>query len=321
MEHEIFRFDSPLGRVERTPKPTDYPASVLLGKGTATPPIWRPADAGNIPITMQDKQPACGGYSGQYSLVLYLYRQLVALGQIPSYLPLSPRAAYALEKTVDGLGIEVQGTDIEAVAKMRVLLGICLEAMFGSDTSLALDVFDNWQLASAEAKADALSRATGESYFFLGKAPTFQSIKDAIFNYGDAILEVQVGEEWYTSQYGKVIPVGQTSWAADDILPLVPPKNIIDGHFIDATMFEAASIYGPNSWSEQWGLKGWFELQENYMPFVVNGVFFHKIAPSVKQALSTQQLSHAQQIIQDIEEALGLIRREMAQALPKVENP
>jgi hypothetical protein len=315
MEQEIFRFDSPLGRVERTPKPTDYPASVLLGKGGATPEIWRPADAGNISITMQDKQPACGGYSGQYSLVLYLYRQLVALGQIPSYVPLSPRAAYALEKTVDGLGIETQGTDIEAVAKMRVLLGACLESMFGSDTSLALDVFDNWKLSSDAAKADALSRATGESYFFLGRAPTFQSVKDAIYNYGDVLLEVQVGEEWYTS------PSGVTSWAAKDILPLRPPKAVIDGHFIDATQFDAENIYGPNSWSKQWGDNGWFQLQDNYMPFVVNGVFFHKVPHvTVQKALTTQQFTLAKEIMQDIQTALGLIRREMAQALPKVET-
>jgi hypothetical protein len=28
---EPYRFDSPLGRVKRDPKPTDFPASVLLG--------------------------------------------------------------------------------------------------------------------------------------------------------------------------------------------------------------------------------------------------------------------------------------------------
>jgi hypothetical protein len=316
MEQEVFRFDSPLGRIKRDPKPTDYPASVLLGKGIPTPAVWRPQDAASVPITMQDKQPACGGYSGQYSLVLYLYRQLVAKGLVPAYLLLSPRAAYALEKTVDGLGTEVQGTDIEAIAKMRVLLGICLESMFGSDTSLALDVFDNWQLSTPEAKADALARATGESYFFLGKSPTFQSIKDAIYNYGDVILEVEVGEEWYTS------PSGAVSWAAKDVLPLRPPKRIIDGHFIDATQFDEPSTYGPNSWSKEWGAGGWFELQQNYMPFVVNGVFFHKVPhATVQKALTTQQFTLAEKIMQDIQNALGLIRREMAQAFPKVEQP
>jgi hypothetical protein len=263
---------------------------------------------------MQDKQPACGGYSGQYSLVLYLYRQLVAKGLIPAYYPLSPRAAYALEKTVDGLGIEVQGTDIEAIAKMRVLLGICLEAMFPSDTNLALDVFDNWTVASEDARADALTRATAESYFFLGTNPTFQSIKDAIYNYGDVILEVEVGEEWYTA------PHGVTSWAAADILPLRPPKTIIDGHFINATQFDAESIYGPNSWSEAWGANGWFQMQENYMPFVVNGLVFHPVPhATVQKALTTQQFTFAQEIMQDIEKAVGLIRQEMAQASPKVE--
>lgn len=312
---EQFRFDSPLGRIKRDPKPTDYPASVLLGKGGITPQIWRPGDAAAVPITMQAKQPACGGYSGQYSLVLYIYRQLVAKSLIPAYYPLSPRAAYALEKTVDGLGIEVQGTDIEAIAKMRVLLGLCLEAMFPSDTNLALDVFDNWTVATDEAKADALSRATGESYFFLGKSPSFQIIKDSIYNYGDVILEVEVGEEWYTALNGV------TSWANADVNPLRPPKQIIDGHFINATQFDVLNIYGPNSWSEEWGLKGWFQMQENYVPFIVNGLVFHPVPhASVQKALTTQQFTTAQQIMKDIEEAVGLIRREMAQAFPKVDH-
>jgi hypothetical protein len=256
---------------------------------------------------MQAKQPACGGYSGQYSAVLYLYRQLVAKGAIPAYLPLSPRAAYALEKTVDGFGIETQGTTIEAVAKMRVLLGICLEAMFPSDTTLAFDVFDNWALASDEAKADALARATGESYFFLGKNPTFQSVKDAIYNYGDVILEVELGEEWYTALNGA------TSWAAADILPLRPPAKVIDGHFVQASQFDELNLYGPNQWSEKWGQNGWFQMQENYMPFITNGVFFHKVPhPSVQKALTAQQFSLAQQILQDIEAALGLINKEIS---------
>jgi hypothetical protein len=195
---------------------------------------------------------------------------------------------------------------------MRVLLGICLEAMFPSDTTLAEDVFDNWALASDEAKADALGRATGESYFFLGKNPTFQSIKDAIYNYGDVIIEAEIGEEWYTSQYGKVLPVGQTSWAAADILPIVPPKTIVSGHFINATQFDASSIYGPNSWSEEWGNKGWFEIQGNYMPYITDGVFFHKVPASTKQALTAQQFTLAQQIILDIEQALGLVQKEIA---------
>jgi hypothetical protein len=303
---EPFRFDFPLGRIERAPKPTDYPASVVLGKASPTPAIYRPADAAAIPITMQSTQPACGGYSAQYSLVLYLYRQLVAKGAIPSYTQLSPRAAYALEKTVDGFGINVQGTDIEAVAKARVLLGICLEAMFPSDTTLGLTVFDNWALATDEAKTDALSRATRESYFFLGTGPSFQNVKDAIFNYGDAILEVELGDEWYTATDGK------TSWAASDILPLRPPAKVISGHFIDATQFDDLNIYGPNSWSTEWGNSGWYQMQENYMPFITNGVFFTKVPASTKTALTAQQFSLAQQILQDIEEALGLIQNEIA---------
>jgi hypothetical protein len=314
---EPFKFDFPLGRIPREPKPTDYPASALgLGQATATPPVWKPSDALGIPITMQGKQPACGGYALQYSMVLKLYRQLIAAGKVGQYLALSPRSGYAIEKFIDGVGVNIPGTTIEAIAKARVSWGIALELLFPSDVTLDPITFASYSQMSEEAKADAIARATKESYFFLGKAPSLQAIKDGIYNNGEVIIELEVGEEWYTALNGS------TSWSAADILPVRPPKKVISGHFIDAMAFDEENVNFPNEWSEAWGNGGWGNFQANYLPFITNGIVFKTVPQSVKtiltphpvqQIITPQQISLAQQILNDIEQALGLISKELGQ--------
>lgn len=313
-----FRFDFNLGRLERQTDPRDYPAQILLGKGAPAPLTLAPADAAGLPITMQGTEGSCGGFSIQYAFVLTLYRAAVASGMTPAeaqYLALSPRSAYAIEKFIDGTGINTVGTTIQAVAKAFQTWGIALESLFPStDTTLPNNVYGDYNQMSAAAKADAATRAqAGFSYFFVGKAPTLQNLKDWIAEYGFVLLEVEVGDEWYTS------PAGVTSWANADVNPLRPPKTVISGHFILATTFDEATISGPNSWSEQWGDKGWFHMQANYMPFVTNGLVFQKIPPSVKQALTvpasqqltTDQVSVAERILDDLSQLLGIMEGEV----------
>ena len=314
---EQFKFDFPLGRIERQPKPTDFPASVLLGKAGLPPLTLKPADALGLPITMQGTEGSCGGFSIQYGFVLLLYRALVASGIAPGtaqYEALSPRSAYAIEKFIDGVGLNTVGTTIEAIAKAFVLWGITLETLFpSSDTTLPNNVYGDYNLMSEAAKADAPTRAQkGYSYFFTGKAPSFANLKTWIAEYDFVILEVEVGDEWYTSQYGKVKPIGETSWANADINPLVPPKAVVSGHFICVPCYDETNLLFPNSWSPEWGNDGWGEMQENYVPFITNGLVFEKIPASAKQALTAQQIDLAQQIFQDIEEALGLFQKEIA---------
>src|SRR5713226_2938048 len=110
-EIQPFEFNFNLGHIEREPQATDFPASILLGEGAPTQPIWKPDDAMNLPITMQATIPACGGFAAQYYLVHKLFKA------INQYLPLGPRSSYAEEKSLDGFGPKVPGTTIQAIAK------------------------------------------------------------------------------------------------------------------------------------------------------------------------------------------------------------
>ena len=287
-----------MGRVEREPQPTDYPYSVIA-KGGAIPPEWKPSDAMNLPINMQGRTGSCGGHAAQYRFVRKLYQKM------NQYLPLGPRSAYALDKLVDGLPATQWGTTIQALAKEMVAYGIALEAAFPDDVSLGSQDYGNYSLMSDQVRQDALTRATGEQYFFLGRNPSMDTVKEAIFGHGDVILEVQLGKEWYTAANGK------TSWSASDILPLRPPATVLDGHFIYVPCYDQDGLYGPNSWSKAWGNKGWFWMQENYVPYIVDGVVFSKVPTSANVALTAQQFSLATQILNDIRSVLLMMQKEI----------
>jgi hypothetical protein len=303
-----FDFNFELGRIPRESQPTDFPASVLLGQGAPVQPIWKPEDAMNLPITMQGTIPACGGFAAQYRLVHQLFK---ATGQ---YLPLGPRSSYAEDKSIDGFGKNVPGTTIQAIAKSVTAMGIALDTLFSNDITLDPSVYADYSLMSQAAIADALTRATEESYFFTGKSPSLDTLKQLIEQYDGVILEVEVGPEWYTA------PNGQTSWAAADILPngkLRPPSKNVSGHFIYCPAHDENILF-PNEWSSKWGNDGWGALGQDYVPFITNGLAFKKVPVSVQQTLKSQpqitptQISIAQRILIDIEQVLGLMQKEVA---------
>jgi hypothetical protein len=85
-------------------------------------------------------------------------------------------------------------------------------------------------------------------------------------------------------------------------------------------------IWFANSWSAAWGQSGFGYFAENYVPYVRNAIVLYKAPASVTAVVNhptlteTEKTSIIQQIINDIESAVGLITNEMAQALPKVEK-
>jgi hypothetical protein len=190
---EIFPFEFNLGHIAREPQATDFPASILLSEAAPTQPIWKPADAMNLPITMQAKEPGCGGFAGDYYLVHRLFK---AIGQ---YLPLGPRSAYAAEKSIDGFGPKIPGTTIEAIARAVTRMGIALDTLFPNDITLDPAIYGDYSFMSQAAIADALTRATEENYFFTGKSPSIETLKQYIEQYDGVILEIQLGPEWYTA--------------------------------------------------------------------------------------------------------------------------
>ena len=171
------------------------------------------------------------------------------------------------------------GTTIQAIAKAVTTMGIALDTLFPNDTTLDPAIYGDYSFMSKEAIAEALTRATEQSYFFTGKSPSIDTLKQYIEQYDGVLLEVQVGPEWYTA------PNGVTSWQAKDILPLRPPSQVVSGHFIYCPAHDGTNIIFPNQWSKGWGDKGWGYFGANYVPHIINGLVFKKIPVSVNQTL------------------------------------
>jgi hypothetical protein len=256
------------------------------------------------PILMQGLSPECGGFSLAFALA-YLLNQKEAL---------SGSFAYAFEKTVDGVPNQA-GTTIAAIGQAAQKEGTCLDTLFPNDGNVTTDPngsATSFDVASSQAIQDALTRA-GLIPLMLTDL-SWNGIQAAISKYKTVILEAQVGEEWYTNKAGGI------SWAAADVLPLRPPKTVIDAHFFVAGgKFDAQNTWFANSWSAEWGQNGFGYFQENYIPFVKNAIVLYKAPPSVTTIVNhptltqPEKLSLIQQIIDDIEEAVGLISQEAGQ--------
>lgn len=262
----------------------------------------------NTPILMQALSPECGGFSLAFAIAYLLKLQQ----------PLSGSFAYAYEKTVDGLPND-EGTLITALYTTAAKAGTCLKELFPDDGDTTVDPTGKqtpYSAATPQAIQDALARA-GWLCLFVNDL-SWAGLQSAIAQYGTVIVEAEVGDEWWTSQYGKVQPVGDNSWAAADILPLVPPKTVVSAHFFAlGGVYNPEQIFFANSWSTEWGQNGFGYFGQNYVPFIKNAIVLYKMPPSVQTVVNhptltePEKLSIIQQIIDDIAQEVALIKQEI----------
>jgi hypothetical protein len=252
------------------------------------------------PILMQGQSPECGGFSAAFAIAYLLNQEDKLSGSF----------TYAYEKTVDGVPHE-DGTTIAAIGTTAQKGGSCLDPLFYDDGTNAEGVpTTSFTTATDQAITDAATRAGWIPLFLTDLS--WNGIQSAIAKYKAVIIEAQVGAEWWTA------PDGNVSWSASDILPLRPPATVIDAHFFVAGgKYDPSSIYFANSWSNEWGQNGFGYFQENYAPFIKNAIVFYKAPPSVQAVVNHPTLTQPeknsiiQQIINDIEAAVGLISQEV----------
>ncbi len=216
------------------------PAAYTFPKAAANASAWM------APVEYQRDQPACGAHAGA---------ELKGLALKGRY---TPRFTWADIKMFDGFPIE-QGTDMRSIFKSITKAGALDFEMMGNDTMLSLDIYAH--PAITPIMRSIAERHAGMGYGFLSDF-TFSGLKQFIYSHGPTIVLLKIGREWWTT------PTGATSWAENDILPLLPPSPIVSGHFVLAHSYDERYIYFLNSWSSDWGRKGHGFFGENYMPFV-----------------------------------------------------
>lgn len=278
--------DFKLGRVQA---PVQRPASYM------------PAEFFAMNSVSQGRQPDCGGASGMNLLQLKRFYQKL----VTAYENLSMRFLYAYEKSVDGYA-GTDGTTIKAIGQALTTAGSSREELCQNDTLLSFTDFSNWNAVTPEAKADALPRKFS-SYAFL-ENPTMESIKQAIFQNQAVILQVRLGNEWWTAANGSA------SYLEKDICPMRPPKPIVSGHFVVAGAYDENYIYFINSFGTSWGRNGFGYFGANYMPYVIEGLTIMDVAPEV---LTPQQYTWFENILINIQTALNSISAQISQKVAK----
>lgn len=281
-------------------------AELRVGAAGAPAPVQAPYSDPTFfqqPILMQGTTPECGGYSLAFVLAYLLNQQQKLSGSF----------AYAFEKTIDGVP-KIPGTTIKAIGEAAQSEGTCLDSLFPDDGG-ALNpegIPTSFGEASVSAMKDALTRSGFVPLFLTDLS--WNGLQAAISKYKTVIVEAQVGDEWYTA------PDGTISWAATDVLPLRPPKKVTDDHFFAlGGKFNALETWFANSWSPEWGANGFGYFGTNYVPYIKNAIVLYKPPASIQAIAGYSAMPQAnkivliQQIIDDIEEAVGLFADEVGQ--------
>ena len=198
-------------------------------------------------IYMQSQQPACGGHAG------------ASVMNDESGVVTSPEGLWDFIKQIDNLPPE-DGTDIRSIFKAMQAKGVPSLALLPNNVDLSVADYASANNLTPGIIADAATRLI-TNYAFT-ENPTLAQINQAISQYKSVILRVACGTGWYTSTQGNI------SWAEQDVLPL-RLGTAVSGHFIKAKYIDnEGNIWGPNSWSAQWGHQGYYYFNASYLPYV-----------------------------------------------------
>jgi hypothetical protein len=295
-----------LGAIRQAEDLRDYKLGSIQAP-IQVPDAYKPDSLFNLKALYQGHTSGCGGFS---------------LGQLEQYftflrtnnpIALSPRFAYMAEKSLDGLPNN-SGTTLRAIGMAATKLGICLDSLLTDDIALPDPQYRDFSQASAQAKADALTRKE-PSYFFLDDL-SVSGLKQAIYQNKAVILEMKVGAEWWTTLNGQI------SWDPKDILPLRPPASVVSAHYVMVGAYEPdpsgkTRFWLINSFGQSWAQNGFAYFLDDYLPYILGGVVIVDVPTSVQQVLAhpdipqTSKPALVQQILQDLKIALGLVSQEI----------
>lgn len=242
--------------------PIDYRQIKLEHIAGAAPEVTAPLnimiDYSKIPALFQRQIGACQNHA---FVEILMHRELRLTGAVTL---LSPRFPYTMCKVEDGIPVDQdQGTYTNMPFKMAVKYGVASDAVVPNDTTLGIDAYV-YNLTVAQMPPEAFTDADKHripGYVQVGSTDnvTLADLAQALQREPDGVeIQIALGTEFYTSQYGIVIPKGQSSWARADITPIAKCVSPIDDHDITVTglQTDAASgrtkVFFRNHWSTSW---------------------------------------------------------------------
>lgn len=223
---------SNLGAVEREQSSKDFLLG-SIGIPESIPETYLPEWSAEI--EMQAKQPCCGACSGTE----LKNSQDSFNGSFP-YL-------WKKIKSIDNFPVD-SGTSMEYIFKSLDEFGVCSKDLLEVDTSTDIETFAKNTGITPEMDSDAAEHRI--SVYAFSWSPTFEEIKQTIYQHKGAILLLKIGSEFWTDKNGV------SSWKESDILPLRTGEPIVSGHFVFAYGYTKDYIFFVNHWTDQWGKKG-----------------------------------------------------------------
>lgn len=257
-------------------KPSSPPAPekiTTLAASAATPVSyttdispWRFPPVTNV--FMQNDQPSCLADGVCAALEYKIWK---ATGKI---VRLSRRFLWALCVKNDGVPAS-EGTLMQTALEMAEKYGVCEASFFDDDTTLPIDTYADATQITPAAYSNAQQYKVA-SWALLGDT-TFSGLNTAIYQNDIVITAMQISDWWWTA------PNGDTSWAAQDILPLRPVDAThpeVSGHCVNLYAYDEEQHYITNWWSAQWGYqgRGWYRINE--APAVYEAAIITYIAPT-----------------------------------------
>lgn len=265
-------------------KPLIDGRNLLLGKVQTPVPnlplqYWNTFVWGLPPETIdlyyQRQTPSCGAHAT--ALLKYI---LDSKDTSASHKPYSARFNWNRIRARDGLSAS-EGSWLKDILAVLKNSGACDIDLLPNDTTL-----DDFQYVWANITPEMLENATPKQIgsYTVDTSPTFNQIKQAIFQNGAVILLTDVSERWWTNSSGN------TSWTESDILPLYNHLNsqTVSRHYFVAHSYDEKYIYGLNSFSSKWGKGGHLYFGEDYLPHVLQMATAQDIPDALVKNLITQ---------------------------------
>lgn len=282
-----------LGALERAKDPRDFPLGAIQAP-IEIPPSFVP-DMSWFQRNYQGQTPACGPHAGAHLKAILDFYAITAKGRKnPRYgwiklkSPNSPvRDPYQL----------ADGTDMRSVFKWLQQVGADDYEPLENNVALPLIQYSDASAITPDMDQNA-STSKIDSYAFLDTdtPPDYSSLCQATYRNKAVLLVIKCDEGfWGTTQ-----PTFTT------------PKY---GHFVTEYGYDETGIWVVDSadLDDAHALK---HIAKEYIQpqFIREAGTAIDLPPSVKQALTAGQISIAQQILADIEQALGMIRKELTPA-------
>ncbi len=230
---EDLNMQKSFGGIERERKPSDFDLGSFT-PATDYPKVFKPDYI--APIDMQNQTPSCGAHAG-----------VSAENILEEGFQGSPEYLWKRMRFFDKLSPD-NGSNLATIMQIRKDYGICSKEICPSNANVSNSQFADPNTLTKEMDIEATNHKI-TTYAF-GWNPTFEELKQKIYQHKSVILLLRVGAEFWTSKSGF------SSWNPDDIFPLNPNLPISSAHFVTAYAYDEDYIYFVNSWSDKWGMKG-----------------------------------------------------------------